>query len=78
MRFQAAVRHSSDQLLQFGSLGAGEQRDAGAFDRGVADLKDFRIGNVRNQADALRGLNVQMAAKSAREIKNIRVIERIP
>jgi len=41
----------------------------------LPDLKNFGIGIFGNQADALRGLNIEMPAKTAGEIENVNIIE---
>ena len=48
---------------------------ARAFDRGIAHLHNFRLVNVRNQADAFGGFHVQMPAKAAGQIKNVQLVE---
>lgn len=52
VRLQPAMRHAFDYVFQFLALRPRQQRDARAFNRGVADLQDFCIVNVRNQTDA--------------------------
>ena len=64
MRFQAAVLHAPNQLLELLALRLRQQGDTRALDGGVAHLEDIRLADVREQADAPGGRDVEIPADS--------------
>src|ERR1043166_2790459 len=74
MSFQAEMLDAADDLFHLGTPGAREQRDGGAFDGGITGLHDPRIRQVWDEADAARGVRLEMAAESAGEVEDVDVL----
>ena len=73
MRFESAVFNVFHQLLELSTFGLRKQRNARPFDRGVANLHDFSVRQMGNQADTTRCFCFQMAPKTAGQIETIDV-----
>lgn len=70
VRFQPAMRDPFHERLQLRPLGAREQCDARAFDRGVADLQNFFRIDVGDESDALRRIEVEVAPETTGEVED--------
>ena len=58
------MRDAFHERFEFRAFRSREQGDACAFDGSVADLKNFRVGDVRDESDPFGGGDVQCRAKS--------------
>src|SRR4051794_40500105 len=75
MRLETAVLDALHQLLELAALRHRQQRHARALDGCVADLYDLAVGDVGDQADSLRRVDLQVATEASREIEDVDVVE---
>src|SRR5688572_30524014 len=78
MRLQPAVFDALYERFQLRALRLREQGDARALDGRVADLHDAVVRQVRDQADPLRRVDLQVPPETAGEVKHVDVVERDP
>src|SRR6185312_16542383 len=75
MGLEPPVLDLLDHRFQLVTPRAGYERNRGSFQRSVADLHNFLVGDIGDQADPLRCARLQVAAEASCQIEHRYILE---